>query len=319
MPNPGSINLGSATDYTPAQKFAWAAAFNDIDPTLGISGTEWEDNFLGSMGPMVMSEKLIAASSDMGGNPYQFVEAYDPDADLANFQDRHDELDALVDALADADVSSAISLARTYYDTSIHSSADIDTYIAAMEAASKGRHLREVARVHAGAFAIRAVQNSQLQISVGFLSSERENGIALEDSRLRLYNSRERAETVLRIADQLLRHKLAKIQATEGAFRAQFDIGRFRIAAKQDQLGFNLEMETKDALYDLELFAYYGNALASINGAAVLPRAQTTNERIAGAFLTSTSFGLQTGVAMGSPQAGIAGGLVSLASQLYGI
>jgi len=56
--------------------------------------------------------------------------------------------------------------------------------------------------------------------------------------------------------------------------------------------------------------------IGALSGALQTYKAQTKGERLAANIMASTSFGLQVGTAMGSPAAGLVGGVGLLATQL---
>jgi len=107
--------------------------------------------------------------------------------------------------------------------------------------------------------------------------------------------------------------KMAEMRAGVGG---QLDLTRFSIAARQDQIGLDLGYEVSDAVWDLDLINYPMQHIGSLSGAVAMYKQQTPGERLAAAVMQSGSFGLQTGVALKSPAAGLLAGGVSLASQL---
>lgn len=319
---PGNVGSGSGTDYDyPSYyKLSWGAALNGLYPnsTQADAYSDFTTYYQPSMGAMVLTDKLVAAGSDVGGNPYTGVAAYDSDADLAAVQTSQDALQALVDAIDSGNMTTLMSIAVGLFDTNL-ATADIEDQIVAAEARSLADHLQNVGRVNVSLWAARSILGSQAFITAAAMEHDRQIRLDEESTKLRLFGDRERTEGILRLTDQLLRHQLAKIDAQKSALLGQFDTAKLTITSKQDRIEHDLDMEVREATWDLSLFEFYNASLGALCGATTLPRAQTKRERLAGAVLTSASFGVQTGLATGSPAGGVAGGLLALGTQLYGM
>ena len=318
MGNGGIQPAAAAYDYPAYYKLGWAAALNGLYPDIGGDLTDFNDAYVPAMGDMVLTDKLVAASSDVGGNPFTGVAAYDTDADLSNVQDAQTSLADIVDSLSDDNLSDMMGIAVDLFDTNL-ATVDVEDQIAAQEAVSLSDHLMNVGRVNASLWASRSILGSQAFLTAAAMEHDR--AIRLEDAstKLRLFGDRERTEGILRLTDQLLRHKLAKVDAQKAVFLGQFDTAKLTMASKQDRIEHDLDMEVREATWDLSLFEYFNASLGALGGATTLPRAQTKRERLAAAVLTSASFGVQTGLAVGNPAAGVAGGIGALAVQLYGL
>lgn len=87
----------------------------------------------------------------------------------------------------------------------------------------------------------------------------------LEDSRAKAAISL--ASSMYSSYDALTKNLLLGHQATSGL---QGDLSKTRIQLKQEELQFDLEMEVRDALWDLEIFQYGQGVMSSIAGAATV-------------------------------------------------
>lgn len=128
-----------------------------------------------------------------------------------------------------------------------------------------------------------------------------------------------RSRAVLDTAELWLRERGGQIQRALARTQARAELARQRIVAKMDETSFNLDIEAKDATWNLELLQYHWNAMGAYSGAAVLPRAQTARERFLSSVFSSVSLGYQGGQAVGNPAAGVGIGLLSFASQMWGL
>ena len=107
----------------------------------------------------------------------------------------------------------------------------------------------------------------------------------------------------------LLSHKVTE---NYNATHLQNEINRMRhVSAVEEQQG-NMEMDLHDATWDLDLYSYGGNMLATAGGAVVTPAKMTRTQSV----LSGTVTGAATGYAMGGP---IGAGIGAVAGFMYGI
>ena len=176
--------------------------------------------------------------------------------------------------------------------------------------------MRNVSRFASGMFDIGAVMTSQFGMGLAQMELDRQDQLNDMDGRLRLLAERERSETTRGFTGELARLYMAKIQEQRAGVGGQLDISRIAATMYQDQILTDLDYEVKDATWDLELFQYPISNMNALSGAMQTYKAQTKGERLAANVMASASFGLQVGTAMGSPGAGVIGGVGLLATQL---
>lgn len=261
-------------------------------------------------------DSMVAASSGVGGSPYAAIEAYDPSEDLEAVQARYDawteELDAIDVEQLIADWATASTTAANFTVPT----SEIDNAVDAFEARSQAAFMRNVSRFASGMWDIGAVMTSQYGMGLASMELDRQEQLNDMDSRLRLLAERERFETSRTFTGEMARLYLTKLQEQRAGIGGQLDIARIGSALYQDQIGINLGYEIKDATWDLELFQAGINSIGGLAGALQTYKSQTGGERLAAAITTSGSFGLQVGTALGSPAAGVIGGVGLLATQL---
>jgi len=201
----------------------------------------------------------------------------------------------------------------------------VTTTVDAAETRSRRQHLHDVSNTMVGYFDARAVMTTQCTMAIANLENARGERVRDMEAKLRLYNARERTDKIMQIANQWLVEDRRKSQALQTRTGMQMDISRFGIIAENDQIEQDLQWAVKDRLWDLELFQYHGNYLAAINGAAVMPRAQTQRERLMGAVFTSlgaAAEGATMGASVGGPIGAVAGAgfgfFGTMAAQLFG-
>lgn len=309
MASPGGGGSSGTIDYPTYMKdFHGAILFGgDPDGSPPIADfTAWGN----------VADDMVAARSAYGGSPYALVEAYDPSADIDAIQAKYDDWDDLLDELNHIEDIEDIVDAAVAKSTALVPSSEIDDVVNAFEARSKSAYLRNVSRVATGMFDIGAVMSSQFGMALSQMEVDRQEQVNDVDARLRLMAERERYQSTNAIMSDMVKILLFKIENKRAGVGGQMDISRFNVIASQDQLDKDLTLEVKDAQWDLDLWNYPQGVMSSIAGAATVPRPQTQGERLAAAFGTSTSFGLQAGTVLGSPRAGLVAGVGSLAVQL---
>ena len=261
-------------------------------------------------------DATVAASSGVGGSPYAAIEAYDPSEDVEAVQERYDawteDLDAIdvEQLIADWAVASTTAAAYTV------PTSEIDGAVDAFEARSQAAFMRNVSRFAVGMWDIGAVMSTQYGMGLASMELDRQEQLNDMDSRLRLLAERERFETSRTFTGEMARLYMAKLQEQRAGIGGRLDIARIGAALYQDQIGLNLGYEIKDATWDIELYQAAMGNIGALSGAIQTYKAQTPGERLAAAITTSGSFGLQVGTALGSPVAGVIGGVGMLATQL---
>lgn len=277
------------------------------DPTVSITDFSAYGNVM---------DAIVAATSGVGGSPYAAIEAYDPSEDMDAVQARHDawteELDAIDVEQLIADWATASTTAANFTVPT----SEIDNAVDAFEARSQAAFMRNVSRFASGMWDIGAVMTTQYGMGLASMELDRQEQLNDMDSRLRLLAERERFETSRTFTGEMARLYLTKLQEQRAGIGGQLDISRIGAALYQDQIGLNLGYEIKDATWDLELYQAAMGNIGALSGAIQTYKAQTPGERLAAAITTSGSFGLQVGTALGSPAAGVIGGVGLLATQL---
>lgn len=300
---------GAATDYSPYLKDFHGAILFGADPSAAdpiTDFTEWGN----------VADDVVAARRENGGSPFAFVTAYDPSSDLEAIQTKYDEWSDELGALEPiANVEDIIDAAVAKADTLVPT-AEIDSVVDAFDQRSKSAYLRNVSRFAAGMFDIQAVMTTQFGMGLAAMEMDRQDQLNDVDARLRLMAERERYSSVNAFAGEMTRLLVFKLEQQRAGVGGQLDISRLNIIAYQDEMDKNLTHEMKDAEWDLDLWRHAAGVMTAINGAAVIPRAQTQGERLVSAFMTSGSFGIQVGTATGNVGLGVAAGVGSVATQL---
>lgn len=245
-----------------------------------------------------------ASNAAFAADPYAAAVAYDPDADIANYEAEIVEYSTLVDLLS----------AGTGLDTLISnvlSTTRITDSVTAFENRYDADLLAHVyPRFEGGMRDINAVVSSAFVIGRAVLEDGRDRDIAKYDADLR-YKA---------FGDDALRLIALKVQAKKVLSDLLIESRRIKIVAKKEELDAQLTIDEKSALWDLSIFKYGGNFLSSIQGSAVsqgteLPGSDRMASAIGGA-LAGGGMGLMAsgGTSIGGAIGAMLGMGVALAS-----
>jgi|GEM_PF-5920658 len=258
----GGAAPGAATAYPTHQMCMhkyWLHGSNADEPTL----TDVID---------VNAEMYKASTAGGGLSPYATTVAYDPDADLADIRAKLEDFVSDVSAMdSSLDVGAAIEFAVQKIQDQVVTDADITETVNAFESRQRGAFARAATRLAAGMFDIGAVMTSQFHVAMSNLEADRQADLNDADKQMRLEAKNQKLQAVMAVAQEYLQHQFGKMQAEQMAAAMQDSLGRLAIAAKQDEVGFDLEMLVKDRLWNLDLFPYANNVMSSIAGSSTVP------------------------------------------------
>lgn len=299
----------------PPDASTYPTYIQDIHSAL-LTGTDYSSGVINPAAYGNVADFFLAASSAVGGSPYGLVEAYDPEADLDTNQDLFDEWQTALDALdPEGDVSDHVTAAITAAGTLV-TSTEIDDAVEAFEMRSRGAYLREVSRAAFGVWDAGGALTTQFGMMLAGMGRDRSDQIFDMSSRLTLLAERERYSAAMSLASEMTQVQLKKLEEMRVGVGGQADLSRLRLTAMQDYTDANLKYEVADAVWDLDLINYPMQHIGALSGSVALYKQQTPGERLAASVMTAGSFGLQTGVALKSPAAGLAAGGISLVTQL---
>lgn len=298
-----------------------------LDPTTII-----DEDRITAVGTALDSLFMTAGAPDPAGHVSDAVTNA-----LAHYASMEmDEFDPAIEIAGDLQTIGAA------YDTYVASPSEVDALVDAIDEASKRHYLRDVARVTAGMFDVRAVMGTQLGFMVGNLENVRASEAAEAEARLRAITLREKGAHVTTLAGQVLDARLqtvVRMNQLKGMFvlealnqelgqttillnamgqlaDMQFKYDATIYAASQDKITFDIEQAVHDKLWNWEMFSYFHQAVSMHGNTMPLPRAQTPMERIGASLMAGVATGGAAGVLTGNPAIGIAAGLATAGLQL---
>ena len=257
---------------------------------------DWLDNTGVDTITSSMTDIMDAAQ---GNSPWTGLTAYDPDTDIAAMITAEDLLQDLVDLLSTG----------TTLDTLISNVLDetrIDDLVDEYEADATARLAATILpRYRRGMQDINAVVSSAFAIGEAVIESEQERNVNRFSAELHMKAGLDDAIRIIQI--KLEYQRIASAMLTE--------IYRMKIVAKKEETDVNADIDAKDAKWDLEIFQYGANLLASIGGGTAVPLGPSRTQSVLGGALSGISGGAMIGGEFGNAGwGGIFGGLLGAAS-----
>lgn len=220
-------------------------------------------------------EKSITEVMDtaLGGSPYTGQLAYDPDADIAVYEAELALFKALIGGLSDT-VDWAALYAQADLTLAGAAEAAIIADTVAFEAILDADIVTStLPRFRRGMQDINAVQSSAFVIGEAVIEGFRDREVAKHSSILRLdVNARK-----LTAVEQMMQMMARRIAWNEGYSKTLIEASRIKLVAKKEESDRNLLIDVTDAKWDLEVFQYGANLLASIGGGTAIPYSPGTN------------------------------------------
>ena len=256
-------------------------------------------NWLGYGSDTIESSIVDIMNTALGSSPFASTVAYDPDTDLAAliaYVTGLSTLEGLLETNASmatlaagiTDDTNLVALAATFSDD-LSDQLDADVY----------------PRFEAGMRDINAVMSSAFTIGRAVIESQRTKESAKFLAQLRVKATTDDALKLIELQLQF-RKALASlgVEAT-----------RMKLVAKSEEAATNVKYDEADAKWDLEVYQYGNNVLASIQGAAhYVPDKEKSNG--VGNALGGALSGAAMGGSIGGPWGAAAGGVLGLGASL---
>jgi hypothetical protein len=206
-----------------------------------------------------------------GSSPYTGETAYAPDSDITAFLLELTEFDTVVDALSEeTDWTSFMGTATSEIDDNVISDASLDAEIAANDAIIDDRITAEILpRFQAGMRDINAVISSSFVVGKAVIESfaQRDKDKFAGDLRLAGYGQRN--EMIMRGGKDIISLLGLRLEFLKQVAHVTTEDYRIKAVLKKEELQEQLDIDERDGKWDLEMFAYGNNVLASISGAAI--------------------------------------------------
>ena len=225
-----------------------------------------------------------------GNSPWTGQLAYNPDADVTAMLASANALQTLVTLLSTGTTLDTL-ISDVLDDARIDDS--VDEYAADLDA----RLTSEIIpRFERGMQDINAVVSSAFVIGRALIEENQDRQVAKYSAELHMKSFGDDAIKVIQLKleyQRMVSHLIAEIY-------------RIKIVAKKEENDVNMDIDDKDALWDLEVFKYGGNLLAAIGGGTVAQgKGPSTVQSAIGGGLSGAAAGAMIGSQISAP--GLAG------------
>lgn len=247
---------------------------------------------------------LIVAGA-AGDNPYTGITAYDPTTDLAANATAVGTFNSLVTALdPSSDWSAKWAIAQTKLETDVFDDTSIEAKVAAYSAQVLARLSNSILPVYQrGMQTVRSVMTSAFTIGEALLTADAQRDIDKYEADLRQSFENRKYELISHATDLMLQGMAQVIESAKGVAHYVIEANRIKLVSLQEEIDLNVKYDEQDALWDLELYKFGGNILASISGAASATKGQEVSK--AKSVLGGALSGAAAGAAIGSVVPGI--------------
>jgi hypothetical protein len=297
--------------------YPWASIAFNIDPGAASSVPTWGDydNFFGNdeagtgdltAGNFNMMDLLYAAASEVGGSPYENMVAFDPEEMLAAVTDAINEFQ---DAVRNYDASEVVRTAVNEATVNISNLIPEDAINDAVDVyaeKSKSEYQRAVTDTLTGLWEAGAILSTQTLGKIAILGKGRLLANREYEARLRFQWRSEQLSAQAQLVSAAVQASGTKLDANRAFVLTMMDRAKLHVTSMQDQREKDLEYLVKHITWDMNILQEYGfSSIGALYGAQVVNRSQTKGERLMALITGSASAGIQGGMAMGSPQAGV--------------
>ena len=262
----------------------------------------------------VTSSMTDIMNAALGASPWTGETAYDPDADITAFEAAISGFDAILAGISETTEWAALyTQAVTSIGTA--SEADIVADIDAFSDQLDDELLTKVLpRFEGGMRDINAVQSSAFVLGRALIEGFRDRDVAKHSSSLRLALAADNAKNYSAATGQMVNFLMSKYAWEESYMRTVVEGKRIKIVAKKEEQDANLKIADDDALWDLEVFQYGANLLASIGSGTMNPKDKSPSgaQSMLGGAMSGAAAGAMVGGPVGAVIGGVLGGAIGM-------
>lgn len=191
--------------------------------------------------------------------------------------------------------------------------------ISARERRTRPEHLRAMGKLRAAMGRSGQVFTTQFAATLLSAETDRLGEIADFEQRVVLGAESYRKQLLQSVADQIVGLHVSNMAWKQELVRTALYADTARIASEHDKWELDAQGRKANALWDLEIYDYAWQAISVLNGAPLVARPMTQNQRIAAAVTNGMSAGLQVGASTGNIAIGALVGVAATAAQLWGM
>ena len=246
----------------------------------------------------------------LGASPFIAATAYNPTTTLATAEVPITAVGALSlttlvsDALASiADITTAVDAIVTDSGLGSRIATDVSTYSDILDNEVDTKILPKFQR---GMQDINAVMSSSFVIGEALIEAEKLRQVAKFTADLELRAFSERNNIIVSLGDFTLKSLSARLDFYKTVAQLSVEFARIKIVAMKEYTDAGIELDEKDATWDLRVFQHGANLMAAISGAAATTNSKSGMGSVLGGVFSGASAGAMVGNAV--PGLGTAAG-----------
>lgn len=259
--------------------------------------------------------------TEPGSGAFVIQTPYDPNSILGEMVTRFNEYNSIVDAIdVEGSWDSDIDLAKAKADE-VLSPASLQAAESAFDTRQQLPLLRAMNRFSGGMADINAVQSTGFVMGQALMALQHKQEVANFGADLAHNAYKENVAVAFGEAANLQNSRRHRIDANRVAAHLRAEINRIRLVGLGEFDNMSKSWEVEAVRWNMELWQYYANTIASIDGAAATPgrgeRIESSKSGLGGA-LTGAVAGAQIGAAIRPTSVGAgAGALVGGAAGFF--
>lgn len=214
----------------------------------------------------VVEMNLILQSALSGPSPYNDSFAYNPESDLDAALTQWDALDIAVDAYSVSLWSTQVSTASSALSGTVYPTSTITTEVGAFETNQTARLAQAIGRLAAGMSDAGSALTSAFVLGVAQMEIELAKNSDQYEAQLRRERQQMLYQGIIAGTGQLVGMLNYRIEALDTNQKARAELARMTISSQTARLQQELYIDAQNALWDIGLFSYAGNLIASWSG-----------------------------------------------------
>ena len=252
----------------------------------------------------------------LGASPFAAETSYDPTALITSMDGKLTDLEGVLSPLdEDTDWYNFAIITKTTIDECIINEASLTAEIAANDAIVNDKiNTDTIPRFQAGMRDINAVVSSAFVLGLSNIEAFAQRDKNKFGADLRLDAYRQRNKMIMQGAEQIINLLTQRLSFNQIVAQMTIEAKRITYVMKSEEDNTNLEIDEKDARWDLEVFSYGGNLMAAPGGGISTTGSQKSSkmQSTLGGALSGAAAGAAVGGPVGAAVGGVLGGLGGL-------
>jgi len=280
------------------------------------------EDWLRQAADTINSSVTDVMNSALGASPFAAAVPYDPDVDIATYISAIGDLDTLTAAfIGTLDLSPTLPTVVSESDIT-SDVANLETQLKSLKDARLTGSI--IPRFEAGMRDINAVVSSAFVIGRTIIETDADQevtrDVASHGSRLRIAvkaTDAQVGELNLKNSELTMKAQQTRLDFEKMLTQLIVEAYRIKIVAKKEESDLTIEYDASDAKWDLEVFQYGANVMASPAGGTGVPtgKRSSAGSTIGGA-LSGAAMGAVGGLMVGGPVGAAIGGVLGLGAGL---